>query len=863
MMAQYRRIKEGLPPDTLLLFRLGDFYELFYEDARIGAEVLQIALTKRGQAPMCGIPYHAAGSYISRLLRAGYRVAICEQIEEPRPGRLVRREVTQILSPGAHFDERLLVGDRHNFLCAVSRVGRYFGLAVLELTTGEFYATEVDEMARFEAELTRWNPSEVIEPEGQQIASKIQLQSRPWVHQYDAWAFSAEAAQQALREQFRISSLEGIGLRGRPAAMVAAGAIVQYLKHELRQQLDHVINLHVYQSNDYLQIDPHTLRNLEVLEPLNREAPSEACLFGVLNRCVTPMGGRLLRQWLTRPLKSVELIRQRQTVIEAFLRAPDLLESVRNSLKGVRDLERIICRIGARQASPRDLVWLREALRLLPTLQHDLRCLIYRYHRDELWTKDLQLCGEINKGLTSKDLELLSQIADRILPQPELLDLLDRALVEDPPTSMREGGVFRSGFNDELDRLREAAQNGKKWIAEFQQREIERTGIQSLKVGYNAVFGYYIEVTKPNLSKVPPDYERKQTLANAERFVTPELKEMEAKVLGAEERASQLENHLFQELLDRVRTELKSLQDTAHALATVDVLSGLAEVARLHNYCRPEVKDEGILLIKEGRHPVLEVVQGVGRFVPNDTELTSEVQIMLITGPNMAGKSTYIRQVALIALMAHIGSFVPARTARVDLLDRIFTRIGASDDLARGQSTFMVEMSEMAEILRYATPRSLVILDEVGRGTSTFDGLSIAWSIVEYLHDHVGAKTLFATHYHELTELENRLRRVRNYNIAVREYKGQIIFLHRIIEGPSDRSYGIQVARLAGVPEPVIERAKEILWNLERSELQFDSRIGRRSRLRQQRAAGSGHEEPEQLDLFSFRASWADNGNSG
>jgi len=853
MMAQYRRIKSQLPPNTLLLFRLGDFYEMFYEDAKIGAQVLNIALTRRGPAPMCGIPYHAAGTYISKLLKAGHRVAICDQVEEAKPGKLVKREVTQILSPGAHLDEQLLSSDRHNFLAAVHRSGRTYGLALLDLSTGEFYASEFPTLDALTAELYRNAPAEILIPSETQDLQQLTAQLPSTVaHEYEAWTFLPDVAETTLKEHFGVATLDGFGLGNRPAAIGAAGAILYYLKNELRRDLTHVRSLRFLAGEGFLQLDPHTLRNLEILEPISPHAPRNASLYGVLNRCVTPMGARRLRQWLARPAGDLTTIHERLDTIDALLQHPELLDDLRKTLSEIRDLERTLARLSAGQAGPRDVVALRTALRQLPALREILWRLLTETQREWLLTGT----EGTRRDPTSARQEdphtrLLRRHLDAVEPQPDLVDLLERALVEDPPATLKEGGVIRPGFDPQLDELRSAAREGKQWIAQLQQREIERTGIQSLKIRFNAVFGYFIEVTKANLDKVPPDYIRKQTIANGERFITPELKEMEAKILGAEERAVRLEQELFQNLRAQIIDRLGPIQRTAHALAELDVLASLAETARLYNYCRPTVQDQGRLEIRDGRHPVLEQVQLEGHFVPNDTELNDQIQIAIITGPNMAGKSTYIRQVALITIMAHIGSFVPARSARIDLVDRIFTRIGASDDLARGQSTFMVEMSETAEILHHATPKSLIILDEVGRGTSTFDGLSLAWSIVEHLHNVVHAKTLFATHYHELTELEGRLPRVKNYNVAVREWKDQIVFLHKIVEGAADKSYGIQVARLAGVPEPIIQRARQILRNLEEAELTPDGKVRPISRHRRTRQTLKEVPPPAQLDLFA------------
>jgi DNA mismatch repair protein MutS len=856
MMAQYRRIKGELPKDALLLFRLGDFYEMFFEDAQNGAQLLNVALTKRGVVPMCGIPYHAAHAYIARLLRAGRKVAICDQMEEARPGQIVKREVTQILSPGTHFDERMLQAERNNFLAAVCATGRTFGLAVVDLTTGDFKTTEVETESALLTELERLHPAELIFPSEAASLQALLKGAFPILSGYDDWVFAPETAQFTVREHFKVSSLDGFGLRNKAAATGAAGAVLHYLTHHLRRDLGHLTTCSCYQRSDYLYLDGTTLRHLEVLDPLHKDAPRSATLWGVFNRTVTPMGARCLRDWLSQPLAAVEPIVRRQEAVRTWLEDGPALERFRQALSGVRDLERTIGRLSFGSGNGRDLQALRQGLEQVPVLKRILQEAVAGRNRpgsapqSELQDGQRQsLLAAASAGPPQEP--LLAELAGALTDCPSLVELISRAIVDEPPLSVREGGVIREGFDASLEELRQATREGKDWIARLQQSEIERTGIPSLKVRFNSVFGYYIEVTRANLEKVPAHYTRKQTIANGERFITPELKEMEGKILGAEERGEKLEYDLFLKVREQVLAELKTIQQTARALAQLDVMAAFAELARLHNYCRPRIGDEGVLQIGEGRHPVLEQNLTDERFVPNDTDLdTSARQVALITGPNMAGKSTYIRQVALLALLAHTGSYIPARQARIDLLDRIFTRIGASDDIARGQSTFMVEMSETANILNHATPRSLILLDEIGRGTSTFDGLSLAWSIVEHLHNQVGAKTLFATHYHELTELSARLPRLRNYNVAVREWHDQVVFLRKIVEGGTDKSYGIQVARLAGVPKAVIERAKVILRNLEESELTPEGNVRQAARHRAERDTLKNLAPPPQLDLF-------------
>jgi DNA mismatch repair protein MutS len=905
MMAQYRRIKSELPKDALLLFRLGDFYELFFEDAQAGAQLLNVALTKRGVVPMCGIPFHAANAYIGRILKAGRKVAICDQMEDAQPGQLVKREVTQILSPGTHFDERMLKAERNNFLAAVCPAGRTFGLAFVDLTTGDFMTTEVEGDTEALTELQRLRPAELIYPgEAGAVRDLLRGGSRGtgverkplnvgqcvspappsgpqagkgagethcptatgygWIlNGYDDWVFAPETALFTVREHFKVASLDGFGLKDRTAAVGAAGAVLHYLTQHLRRDVANLTRISFYQRSDYLALDFTTLRHLEILEPLHHDAPRNASLYGALNRTVTPMGARRLRDWLSQPLATVEPIQRRQEAVQTFVDNAAGLEKLRAQLAQVRDLERTLGRLSAGTGNARDLMGLRLALEQIPALKAALRDLTASGAKRggptaECGVRSAELdqsllasaATEEVKDATERVPALLEELGGRVTELPDLVELIGRAITDEPPLAVKEGGLIRDGFDPALDELRTAMRGGKDWIAKLQQDEITRTGIQSLKVRFNSVFGYYIEVTKANLDKVPSDYVRKQTIANGERYVTPELKEMEGKILGAEERGVKLEYELFQRVREAVLGRLAEIQQTAAALAQLDVLGSFAETARLYNYCRPQIGDQGVLFIRDGRHPVLEQNLSEERFVPNDARLDGETQIALITGPNMAGKSTYIRQVALLALLAHTGSFIPAAEARIGLLDRIFTRIGASDDLTRGQSTFMVEMCETANILNNATPRSLVILDEIGRGTSTFDGLSLAWSIVEHLHNQVGAKTLFATHYHELTELAARLPRLKNFNVAVREWHEQIVFLRKIVAGGTDKSYGIQVARLAGVPRSVLERAKEILGNLEESELTPEGNVRQATRRQQDRDKLKQLAPPPQMDLF-------------
>jgi DNA mismatch repair protein MutS len=836
MMQQYQGIRRTLPAGSLLLFRLGDFYELFFEDAKIAAPLLNVALTKRNGMPMCGVPFHAAESYIGRLIKAGHRVAICDQTSEPSPGKIVERKVTQIISPGTVSDFHLLESSRNNFLAAVAAEARHsigqkerYGLALLDVSTGEFRVTEVHSFSALEDELTRFAPTEVLVAD-----SRPELVRRiPRSSAYDGYTFELDHATYILREQFSVQSLDGFGCGDMPFAAGAAGAIIHYLKHQLRRETAHIRALGVFLSDEYVAMDVATQQNLELVGS-NRQN-SDTSLLAALNRTVTPMGGRLLRQWILKPLRSPASIRQRHEMIQHFLDQSFLLSAVREALTEIRDVERTLGRLSQGNGNARDVAALRVSLESLPDLKEHLRALA--------------------KATLTEEREALSvQIAEGIHELPGLVACLRDALVEEPPALLKEGGIFRDGYDSALDELRIASKGGKDWIAALQQREIERTGIKSLKVRFNSVFGYFIEITNANLDSVPQDYTRKQTTVNGERFVTPELKEVESKILGADERARALEYELFLRLRETLLKYLDELQTTARSIAVLDVAASLAETARLYGYTRPAITDDLRIAIRDGRHPVLDQNLTEEKFVPNDCLLDgTENRLMLVTGPNMAGKSTFIRQVALIVLMAQIGSFVPAAEAEIGIVDRIFTRVGASDDLSRGQSTFMVEMNETANIVNNATHRSLVILDEIGRGTSTFDGLSIAWSVAEYLHDFLRARTLFATHYHEMTELSVICPGVKNYNVAVREWNDQIIFLRKIQQGAADKSYGIQVARLAGLPKDIVDRAKEILANLEASELnaQGKPRLAEAKVLRQR--PRRKEEQKPQLNLFDYK----------
>jgi DNA mismatch repair protein MutS len=808
MMQQYRRLRGSIPADTLLLFRLGDFYELFFEDAKQASGLLNVALTKRNGVPMCGVPYHAAQTYIAKLIKAGRRVAICDQTSEPQPGKIVSRDITQIISAGTVSDFDLLEAKRANYLGAVYAEGGIFGFAYADLTTGEFRLTQLQDRQSLLDELARVSPSELLVSSEQ----KDQLGQIDHALEYDGYAFLPEQAIFTLCEHFKTKSLDGFGCGDMSRAVAAAGAIVHYLKHQLRRNIDHLNSLRCDAPAEYVMLDAATQVNLELVESRGARNTS---LLAVLDRTVTPMGARRLRSWILQPLRNLHELERRQQMIADLLQEPDLLAASRTQLKSIRDIERATSRLSQASGNARDLVALKVSLQEIPKLKSELQKLIERI---EYGAGPAKAAGSAANDSTKQTTRLPLQLQNEIHEMPLLAKKLGRAVVDDPPLTLKEGGIFRDGYDADLDELRRASRDGKNWISHLQEREIAATGIKSLKVRYNSVFGYFIEVTKSNLANVPAHYARKQTTVGGERFVTPELKEMEAKILGADERARQLEYHLFQKLREEALRDLESIQQTAAAIAILDIICALAETARLFRYCRPQLNNSLQLVIKDGRHPVLDQNLVDEKFVPNDTSLDGEtMRLAIVTGPNMAGKSTYIRQVALIVLMAQIGSFVPAESAEIGLVDRIFTRVGANDDIGRGQSTFMVEMNETSNIVNNATERSLVILDEIGRGTSTFDGLSIAWSVAEFLHDKIKARTLFATHYHELTKLAAERSGVCNFNVAVREWNDQIIFLRKIVPGGADKSYGIQVARLAGLPKEILDRAKEILSHLENS----------------------------------------------
>lgn len=791
LMRQYQAIKQQFP-DALLFFRLGDFYELFYEDAIIAARELEITLTSRGKErgepiPMCGVPYHTAETYVARLIQKGYRVAICDQMEDARKARkLVRREVTRVITPGTATASHLINSRENHYLAAVVGKGAVAGFAYVDVSTGEFRATELA-LEELQQTLETLNVKEILTPPGSVELSGFRTQ-------LDEWVFSYDYAERLLKDQFRLHNLDGCGLTGKSLAVRAAGAIVHYLRETQRSSLEHLEPPVWLDRRDALVLDSATVRNLELVEPLFAGETQEVTLIHVLDQTLTPMGGRLLRQRLLRPCIDRREIEARLDAVEELVQQTILRGQLRKQLGQIQDLERLLARVTLGTVNPRELLGLARSLAHVPQLK---------------------------AALANVRSQRLVELENRLDELAELRDQLLRALVDDPPVNLADGGVIRPGFNEQLDRLRDLSRNSKRYLAEIEQRERQRTGIQSLKVRFNQVFGYYIEVSKPNLHLVPPDYERKQTLVGAERFTTRELKELEAVILDAEEKILELEKEIFGQLRAAAAEHAARIRQTAAAIAELDVLAALAEVAATNRYTRPRFSDSGELRILGGRHPVVEKLaeREGSRFIPNDTYLNpADKFIAIITGPNMGGKSTYLRQVALIVILAQMGSFVPAEKAELPIVDRVFTRIGAADNLARGRSTFMVEMSETAVILNSATPNSLIILDEIGRGTATYDGLALAWAVIEYIHQRIRAKTLFATHYHELTELEGLLEGVTNLHVSVKEVGDRIIFLRKVEPGAADRSYGIEVARLAALPQAVIERAREILERHEQSE---------------------------------------------
>jgi len=829
MMAQFEKAKKEAG-DALLFFRMGDFYELFGEDAKVASRELGITLTARakgtGALPMAGVPVKSVDGYLMRLVKKGFKVAICEQTSDPRTAKgIVDRDVVRVVTAGTLTEEDALDARTSNYLAAlhVERDGAC-GLAWVDLSTGRLTSTElsigelIDELARIRPAELLWDPS--LSERDAELSAEIERELGPRATGRDPWCFEHDTCLRTLTSQFKVKTLEGFGLVDASPIVPAAGALVEYLQETQRQTCEHVRGIELVDAADHLVLDRATRATLELVVT-QRESRREGTLLDAIDATLTPMGGRLMHEWLLAPLRKLEPIRSRQRGVAELVDQPFEREDVRELLKGVLDVERLAARVSTGRANARDLLGLASSLAVVPTL------------------------GE---KLADSYSERLAALADALDPLLDLTTRIQGTLVEQPPLGLREGGLIREGVAPELDELRRISGDGKTWMARFQAEESERTGIQGLKIGFNSVFGYFLEVPRGQVDQVPDDYIRKQTIKTAERYITPELKDFEAKVLKAEERSQDLEYELFCELRDETARHVGRILDTAHALAQLDVLAGLAQRAAENRYVAPELSDGDKLEIVDGRHPVVELRPDAETFVPNDTKLDRRSsQIVILTGPNMAGKSTYIRQTALITLLAQIGSFVPAKSARIGLVDRIFTRVGSADDIGRGASTFMVEMVEVANILNNASKRSLVVLDEVGRGTSTFDGLALAWAIVEHLREKVGCRALFATHYHQLTDLASRYDKITNMNVAVREWQDEIVFLHKIVAGGTDRSYGIQVARLAGVPQGLVDRAKRILADLERDEEDLAARIASSSSAAKDEASDGSR----QLTLFA------------
>ena len=813
MQRQYRAIKRELPPGAILMFRLGDFYEMFGEDAVVASPILGATLTQRAGQPMCGIPYHALDAYLAKLIRAGKTAALCDQMEDPRTvkkGAIVRREVTRIVTPGTVTEDGLLDADANCYIAAVAGLG----LALLDLSTGEFAVEPFDSAEKLADALARYRPAELVLPrpdeEDGSRPEEAALQAAAKNTTYaDAWTFSLDAAREELLRHFNVTALDGFGLEGKTDLVCAAGALLHYVHVTLRHAVDHVRSVRIRESADFLALDAGTIRHLALLP--GDGVAKEASLLGVLNVTRTPMGARRLAGWIRQPLRRADAVNARLDAVEAFVKDRIGLSTLRERLGGVRDLERLIAKVDSGRANARDLRALAASLRPVADVK-----------------------GELDSPRLAKDGGLLASTRDRLSPEGDVVALVDRAICEQPNVILTEGNLIAPGYSDELDELRQMAAAGHQWIAEYQAAEIARTGIKTLRVRRNSVFGFYIEISKAAAVAAPPEYERRQTLTNAERFTTPELREYERKVMGAQERSYALEADLFRDIVAKVALRTAPIQQTAAALGDLDAILSLADRALAAGYVRPVVDESDVLEIADGRHPIIEQLPDAEPFVPNGTKLNGTTdQIMLITGPNMAGKSTYLRQVATIAIMAQAGSFVPASSMRLGALDRVFTRIGAGDDLARGRSTFLVEMQESANILNNATPRSLIVLDEIGRGTSTFDGISIAWSVAEYLHENpkVKAKTLFATHYHELTDLAEKFHGIKNYTVRVKEDGDRVVFLRRIAPGVAERSFGIHVAAMAGLPRAVVDRADQILKNLEANDLDVNApKVVRRPR---------------------------------
>ncbi len=828
MMQQYKKTKEEFK-DCILFYRLGDFYEMFFDDAKIVSKELELTLTGKNcgleeRAPMCGVPFHAVEGYLSKLVSRGYKVAICEQVEDPAQAKgLVKREVIRVVTPGTNLNAQALDESRNNYIMSIVYVSDRFGISFADVTTGDYFVTEVDSVRKLLDEMYKFSPKEVICNEAL-VMSGVDMEDlkerlRLTMYALESWYFDDELCQRALLEHFRVSSLKGLGAADFGCGVIAAGALLRYLTETQKTSLSHMSKLQPYISGNFMVIDSSSRRNLELVETL-REKQKRGSLLWVLDKTKTAMGARTLRGYVEQPLIQKEEIERRLQAVEELNSQMITREELREYLSPVYDLERLIGRISYQTANPRDLIAFKTSLGMLPHLKTLLM--------------DFQS-------------PLLQEIQNDLDVLPDLYELIESSVLEEPPVTIREGNIIKDGYHEEVDRFRKAKTEGKSWLAEIETKERERTGIKNLRIKYNKVFGYYLEVTNSYKDLVPEDYIRKQTLTNAERYITPELKELEDTILGAEEKLTALEYELFTDIRDRIAAEVLRIQRTAKAVARLDVFTSLAFVADKNHYVRPKINGQGVVDIQKGRHPVVEQMIPENMFISNDTYLDNDSnRISVITGPNMAGKSTYMRQTALIVLMAQIGSFVPAERADIGIVDRIFTRVGASDDLASGQSTFMVEMNEVSNILRNATANSLLILDEIGRGTSTFDGLSIAWAVIEHIADKklLGAKTLFATHYHELTELEGTMEGVNNYCIAVKEKGDDIVFLRKIVQGGADRSYGIQVAKLAGVPESVIERAKELAEELSRADISVKAK----NIAEEGRAKGKQKKKPKRYD---------------
>lgn len=837
MMQQYMAIKEQYK-DCILFYRLGDFYEMFYDDALSASRELEITLTGKNcgqeeRAPMCGVPYHAVDAYLNKLVAKGYKVAICEQAEDPKQAKgIVKREVIRIVTPGTNLSQQALDEGRNNYLMCLVYDNNQFGLAITDISTGDFYTTEVATLKELYDEIHRFSPSEIICNDSFYMSGASLDDFKDRLHvsvsTLDTWYMDEAVSVQKIKEHFKVASLDGLGLTDFPSGTLAVGALLLYLYETQKNTLDNLTKITPYRSGGYMIIDSATNRNLELIETL-REKQKKGSLLWVLDKTKTAMGARLMRNWIEQPLIEKKKITARQDAVEELYNDMITREEIREYLNAVYDLERLVTRISYRTANPRDLIAFKTSLGMIPPVK--------------------QLLSQ------AKSAEL-KEIDERMDCLEDIYDLIEKSIQDEPPIMIREGGMIKEGYNEDVDKFRLSRTEGKTWLAELEAREKEKTGIKNLRVRYNKVFGYYLEVTNSYKELVPEDWTRKQTLANAERYITPELKELEDMILGAEDKLAALEYDLYCEVRDSIGEQVVRIQETAKAIAHLDVLASLACVAQSNDYVRPSINTKGVIDIQGGRHPVVEKMNNNQMFIDNDTYLDNKNhRISIITGPNMAGKSTYMRQSALIVLMAQIGSFVPAKSANIGIVDRIFTRVGASDDLASGQSTFMVEMTEVANILRNATSRSLLILDEIGRGTSTFDGLSIAWAVVEHISNPklLGAKTLFATHYHELTELEGKLDSVNNYCIAVREQGDDIIFLRKIIRGGADKSYGIQVARLAGVPDSVIDRAKEIASWLEETDVTDKAKnLQVRTSAKKKEAVREAGPAEKQMSLFDL-----------